>query len=204
MPPLSDALTSYQPSPVTAAASRILTAYLANHRLPAADAARLALRVEAVLGALLTGEEAEATPAVVPAAARAPRAVKTGSARPAPRRQPARQAVLELNEAEAESSAEEAEPAASEDMTVAMVLEEVIEETAEAPVPEIPEPEAPAVEEEEIDLLTGGPLPRAAGGTDFAQEGFIPPEAPAPRKRKRPSRPASRRRAAQRQNDDEG
>ena len=200
MPPLSDALTSYQPSPVTTAASRILTAYLANHRLPAADAARLALRVEAVLGALLTGEETEQAPAA--AAARG--APRTAAKRPAPRRQAARQAVLDLSEAEA--SAEDAEPATAEEITVVLALEEVTEETAQAPALEAVEPEAqePEAEEEvEIDLLTGGPLPRAAAGTDFVQEGFTPLETPAPRKRKRPSRPASRRRSAQRQNGNE-
>ncbi|GAB0119098.1 hypothetical protein [Acidisoma sp. 7E03] len=223
MPPLPDALTSYQPSPVTTAASRIVQAYLGNHRLSATEAARLAVRIETVLAALLAGgEPEETTPGAMEAEPR--RAPRARSAAP---RRAGRQAAPDLAAAEVVTedeadAAEEVEAAWDDDASsadVAAPQEDAAEpedeaEPAAEPVAE-PEPDpkpeakpkaaaapvrprpapAPAEDEMEIDLLTGGPLPRAAQGGDFAQDGFVPPAPSGPRKRKRPPRPAAKRRA---------
>lgn len=214
MPPLPDALISYQPAPVTAAASRIVQAYLGNHRLSATEAAKLAMQVETVLARLLAGDDdpaptaARASRDIVPATAPRGRGAAAKRARPPV----AFEETVEADEDESEDAFEDesltetAEAAAAE--TAPAFEPESEPEPALRPVVKAPEPvqaaAAIAEEETEIDLLTGGPLPRAAAGSDFAQEGFLPPAPTGPRKRKRPPRPASKRRARQRDDQDSG
>lgn len=188
MPPLSDSPNTYLPSHVTTAASRILAAYLSHHRVSAVEAARLAVRVESLLTDLMAGHipimaaapaEAETAPR------RAGRAAPAKAPRAARARPMESQSALDFREeAEAETAAETATEVAA---------------AAPAPEPAAPPVELPEEPPEEIDLLTGGPLPPAREAdypmtpqTSAAAE----PSATPGKKRKRPPRPASRRRAA--------
>jgi hypothetical protein len=181
VPPLSDSPIRYLPSHIAAATSRILAAYLAHHRVSAVEAARLTVRVESLLAELVSGAAATAAPPPVEleiAPRRARRKAPAKTQRSAAAAPAAAQAVFDLVEeteieAEAEAPATPAEPAA---------------------------PTAPVVEEpQEIDLLTGGPLPPATEHDDpVLPQRPVPAESPGTpgKKRKRPPRPASQRRAA--------
>jgi hypothetical protein len=190
VPPLADHPSLYPPSQVSAAARRILAAYLTHNRVSAVEAARLAIRVEAVLAELVAGGAAAAMPPQVEVEA-APRRGRRVAAAKSPRvsrpRRVEAQAAFDLTEEMEEVETEE--------------TEETEEAEIEAPAP-VPAPPVPAVEIlEEIDLLTGGPLPPAHEPEyPVMPQMAVAPASPAPagkgKKRKRPPRPASQRRAA--------
>ncbi|HTI01422.1 MAG TPA: hypothetical protein VL752_10800 [Acidisoma sp.] len=197
MPPLSDSPIQYHPSHVTAAASRILAAYLAHNKVSAVEAARLAVRVESLLAELVSGNAPAAAPQPAELEA-APRRARRAAPAKSPRSARPRRAGSERAEAQAAFDLVDGAETVTE--TPAGIAEVATAEPLPAPAEQIPP--APVEEvREEIDLLTGGPLPPATEPEYHAM-----PQAPVPvpaessgaptKKRKRPPRPASQRRAA--------
>jgi hypothetical protein len=148
-------------SPVAVAATRILAAYLSNHKLSPAEAASLSETIVAVLGSLVTGGSLETD---------GPRAL---AEEPAPKAQakprlPRRARVVSP------------EPAIAQDLP-APISEPVAEPEPEAEPEIVPEAE-PVPPSEPAQAV-----PAAQMGADMAAAADLP------RKRKRPSRPRSRR-----------
>ena len=209
MPPLSDSPIPYLPSHIAAAASRILAAYLTHNRISAVEAARLAVRVESVLAELVSGGAAIAVPqpAELETASR-----RTRRAAPVKTPRSARPNVAAAEPAAVQVSFDLGEGPETETETETETktkTETATETEAKAEVPAIPAEQAPPAavveERQEIDLLTGGPLPPATE-PDYPAMPAMPemPEMPVSaespgtpgKKRKRPPRPASQRRAA--------
>jgi len=201
VPPLSDSPIQYHPSHVTAAASRILAAYLAHNKVSAVEAARLAVRVESLLAELVSGNAPAAAPQPAEIEA-APRRARRAAPAKSPR--PARPRRAASERAEAQAAFDLADEAETVTETVTETPAGIAEVATAEPLPAPAEQTPPAPVEaarEEIDLLTGGPLPPATEPEYHAM-----PQAPVPvpaessgaptKKRKRPPRPASQRRAA--------
>jgi hypothetical protein len=165
-------------SPVAVAANRILAAYLRNHKLSATEAASLSGAITAVLAALVAGTPATSQPKVADAPAPSRRGAKMASRAASRRRRP--HATVE-SEIETESEA-------AIDAAVA------IGSGAEAPPPE-GEPEILAAEPEpEPESAPPAVIEVAAVEPDALLEPVAAVSADAPgKKRKRPSRPRSRR-----------
>lgn len=177
-------------SPVAVAATRILAAYLSNHKLSPTEAANLSGTIVEALGRLVGGADAGSASAAEPelwparqdkprrarraVAAEAEDAASPGllPASPPPVEPPAKLASAEQPEADAPGLvAPLAEPRAPEPSRIELIA--------------APEPEASADEPEVTYLLEPEPLPLFAdeGGEG---DGVRP-------KRKRPSRPRSKR-----------
>ena len=182
-------------SPVAVAANRILTAYLSNHKLSAAEAANLSGAITAVLAALVAGRSATSpAPIAQPEATTPGRRGRKAETRATVRRRPQMAVEAEaVVEAAVEAAHFEAEP---ERVTAQPEPEPVGAEPGLEPVAAKPEP-AVAPVAAEPDPVSGPALP-AAPETALASETVPEPEAAvstaAPgKKRKRPSRPRSRR-----------
>ncbi|WP_459695078.1 hypothetical protein [Acidisoma sp. C75] len=211
-------------SPAALAARRILDAYLAHHRLTPVEAARLALQIDALMTELQRQGMAKPDAAIAGASAIAvaePRgAVAVGRKRPAPRRSALPEAPDMMAEEVAVESVVteevEAEEVVAEDALPEAAAAEAAEAAMPAPPPEpaTPKarrssrgrppapPEAPAppaaklVPEPSPEVLPLSPMPVSASTPTAAEaEGAAPAEGG--RKRKRPPRPAHKRRAAQ-------